>query len=127
MQDHYLFVYGTLLNNANNPFSDYLSNNSQLIDSGYFLGKLFRISWYPGAIRSDVETDKVHGSVFKLFNINTVLKELDAYEGIAEGLYKRELLNVVLRDDLQLKCWVYIYNQPITHFRRIPSGHFLKP
>lgn len=122
----FLFVYGTLLKNADNDMSDYLFKNSKYISSGFFYGKLFNVSWYPGAILSNCSDDKVFGSIFKLKDADNILKILDDYEGIDEQLYRRELINV-FRDDEELKCWVYLYNRPITNLQQIVSGNFLEP
>lgn len=123
----YLFVYGTLLKNVNNQMSDYLFSNSEKIGSGFFYGKLYKVSWYPGAILSDIESDKVYGSIFKLNNANIVLKYLDDYEDVSKQLYKRLLVNIFLKEDKELSCWAYIYNQSTEGCKQIMSGDFLKP
>lgn len=107
--------------------SDYLFQHSELIGSGYLQGKLFKVSWYPGAVLSEDQSDKVHGSVFKLANNEFVIKKLDEYEGIEEGLYKRESVKVVLKDNSDIKCWVYLYNQSTENLKQILSGNFLEP
>lgn len=121
---HYLFVYGTLLQDTNNEMSRFLSNHSRFVSKGYFNGKLYEVNQYPGAILSDYSRDKVYGSLFKITNIHRVFEVLDEYEGVVEGLFKRTIINAFLPNKTVLS-WVYLYNQPITHLQIITSGDYL--
>ncbi|MCF7560151.1 gamma-glutamylcyclotransferase [Sabulilitoribacter multivorans] len=121
---HYLFVYGTLLQDINNEMSRFLANHSQFVSNGYFNGKLYEVNQYPGAILSDSTTGKVYGSLFKITNSHRVFEVLDVYEGVAEGLFKRAIINTFLPNKTVLS-WVYLYNQPTTHLQIITSGDYL--
>lgn len=127
----YLFVYGTLQKNLDNDMSKFLSENAQIVGKGYFHGKLYRVSWFPGAITSINTSDKVYGSIFKLINSETVFNVLDDYEGVGDNhtkpnLYRKEIVTAYLENRDALKTWVYIYNHSISHLKQIISGDFLK-
>lgn len=127
MHSNYLFVYGTLLSDVNHDMSRFLAVRSQFVGKGYFKGKLYRIDWYPGAVLSDLDTDKVYGSIHKVSNNPIVFKILDEYEGVGEYLYKRQLIDVYLDTKTSIKSWVYLYNQPLSNAEQILSGDFLNP
>ncbi|TNJ42974.1 gamma-glutamylcyclotransferase [Tamlana fucoidanivorans] len=125
----FLFVYGTLLKQADNEMSRFLASHSHCIGDGYFQGKLFQVAHYPGAILSDAPADKVYGSVYQLYHASTVFNVLDDYEGINEqsdvpDLYKRILVEAWLFDKRKLKAWVYIYNRPTKGLPVISSGKY---
>lgn len=131
MQSEYLFVYGTLLKDFESYMSKFLERNSEFIGSGYFNGRLFEISWYPGAILSDIDAEKVYGHVFKIHNTDSIFKTLDNYEGIGETAehpneYIRVLVNAFLDSNKTINTWVYVYNRPVTHLKLIHSGNYLK-
>ncbi|MFI1743342.1 gamma-glutamylcyclotransferase family protein [Thalassobellus sediminis] len=131
MNSDYLFVYGTLQNNLDNDMSKFLSIHAIFISRGYFHGKLYRVSWFPGAITSINGSNKVYGSIFKLKNPETVFSVLDDYEGVGENhskpnLYKRQIVKAYVEDGTVLQSWVYIYNHKIAHLEQIISGDFLK-
>lgn len=127
----YLFVYGTLLKDFDSYMSKFLNKNSEFIGAGYFYGRLYQISWYPGAVLSDVTTEKVFGHLFKIYNEDKTFQILDDYEGIGETTehpneYKRELIKTYLDSNDILNTWVYTYNLSTTHLKLITSGNYLK-
>jgi gamma-glutamylcyclotransferase (GGCT)/AIG2-like uncharacterized protein YtfP len=127
----YLFVYGTLLKDVDNEMSSFLHSHAVLKGKGYFYGKLYRVSWYPGAVISDNTSEKVFGMVYKIENPKYVFRVLDDYEGIGAlypkpHLYKRKLIDTFLNNGTKIKTWVYLYNQSITDLHQIVSGDFLK-
>ncbi|GGD25632.1 gamma-glutamylcyclotransferase family protein [Hyunsoonleella pacifica] len=131
MKSDYLFVYGTLQAKADNEMSRFLLSNAKVVDKGYFNGKLYKVSWFPGAILSAAITDKVYGTVFKLRSIPDAFKILDQYEGFYENdtvssLFVRQQIEVFLENGSRINAWVYLYNQKITNEPQIISGDFLK-
>jgi gamma-glutamylcyclotransferase (GGCT)/AIG2-like uncharacterized protein YtfP len=127
----YLFVYGTLLKDFDSYMSKFLNRNAEFIGTGYFNGRLYEISWYPGAVLSDVTTEKVFGHLFKIHNEEKTLQILDDYEGIGTTAehpneYKRELIKAYLDINDTINTWVYVYNLPTTHLKLITSGNYLK-
>lgn len=111
--------------------SKFLASHARFIDSGYFHGKLFKISWFPGAVLSESEDDRVYGAIFELESALEVFKFLDAYEGFNENnklssLFIRTQIKVFLKNGDAISAWVYLYNQKITNELQIISGDFLK-
>ncbi|MFD2727511.1 gamma-glutamylcyclotransferase family protein [Hyunsoonleella rubra] len=127
----FLFVYGTLQKDLDNDMYRFLLRNSEYVGKGYFQGKLFKISWFPGAIRSIDSGDTVYGSIFKLKQTATVFEVLDDYEGYnpldeASSLFKREIIDCFTKNGDAIKAWVYLYNQNVKDAPRMLSGGFLK-
>jgi gamma-glutamylcyclotransferase (GGCT)/AIG2-like uncharacterized protein YtfP len=126
-QNNYLFVYGTLLDDAN-EFGAYLKKNLQFFAEGKFNGLLYDIGKYPGAIYHPGGDAYVYGSVLILNDVEKDLTLLDAYEGFGEheeqpNLFVRELIAVDIGQEL-LTCWVYLYNRPVEDNIRIVSGRY---
>jgi gamma-glutamylcyclotransferase (GGCT)/AIG2-like uncharacterized protein YtfP len=131
MQSEYLFVYGTLLKDFDSYMSKFLDRNSEFIGRGYFNGKLFEISWYPGAVLSEDVSEKVYGHVIRILDKSKTFKILDDYEGIGDSIehpneYKRVLIEAYLDSKETINSWVYIYNLPTTSLKLIASGNYLK-
>lgn len=129
MNTEYLFVYGTLQKDSGHEMSKFLAKHAEFFGKGYFHGKLFMVSWYPGAILGDNISEKVFGTVFKIDNPPEVFEVLDDYEGISQNysqphLYRRELVATYLDNKTTLKTWVYIYNLPVNDLKQIISGDF---
>lgn len=127
----YLFVYGTLLKDSRHEMSDFLLSHAVNIGSAYFHGKLFQVSWFPGAILSNINSERVYGSLFKLNDLEIVFKTLDDYEGVSKlspqfSLFKRELVTAYFEDGSTIETWVYLYNLPTKNLKLISSGNFLK-
>ena len=82
-----LFVYGTLKRGC--------SNHRQMTGLT-FVGKartqpgfrLYDVGGYPGLVAVSDERDGVHGEVWAVDDAD--LERLDRFEGVAEGLYRRE-------------------------------------
>ncbi|OBQ55288.1 hypothetical protein VQ01_07335 [Tamlana sp. s12] len=131
LRPDYLFVYGTLLKGVKNDMSRFLVAHSQFVGTGSFQGKLYQVSWFPGAVVSSNTQEKVYGSVFKIDDFENVFKVLDAYEGITpvpseSDLFKRESVQARLDDGTPIETWVYLYNRSVNHLKWISSGDFLK-
>lgn len=131
MNRTYLFVYGTLLKDSENEISKFLASHSVFIGKGYFYGKLYQVSWFPGAVLSNNTEERVFGHVFKIDNPNSVFNVLDDYEGIGEHyleprLYQKKIITVFLEDKTEVESWVYLYNHSTENLKQIISGDFLK-
>jgi gamma-glutamylcyclotransferase (GGCT)/AIG2-like uncharacterized protein YtfP len=130
MNSAYLFVYGTLQKDSGHEMSKFLASHSIFVSKGYFNGKLYVVDWFPGAILSDENSDRVFGSVFKINNPTAVFNVLDDYEGLGENdpkphLFKREVITVFLENKTKIKAWVYLYNHSTVNLKRIISGNFV--
>ena len=117
MIPEYIFVYGTLRRNANSDMSRLLANHAEFVDDASYLGKLYKIDYYPGVVPSDDPNDIVHGEVYLLHQANIVLPLLDQYEEFGPEFpepneYIRRKQAVLLKNGRIVTAWVYIYNHP---------------
>ena len=122
---NYLFVYGTLLRDANNDMSQFLLQHANYIGKGFVYGRLYQVDWYPGAILTDKKSEKVFGHIYRILEGTTLFETLDVYEGVEDGLYLRLSTRAYLDNDTECKCWMYVYNRSIANLKRIDSGNFL--
>jgi len=120
MPSQNLFVYGTLRRGSNNEFSRLLSAQAQFLGDGQIRGRLYKITWHPGAIPSDDPTDWVRGEVFRLEDTSQFLSTLDAYEGPG---FERVEVTAHLDSGEQLQAWIYWYKGE--QGTRIESGDWL--
>ncbi|WP_417258373.1 gamma-glutamylcyclotransferase family protein [Celeribacter sp.] len=126
----YLFVYGTLMQAIEgNEMAQLLHANSTHIGTATMQGRLYKVSYYPGVIDSDLPNDIVHGDLFRLGdNAAKIMKRLDLYEDIGppfEAPYEyRRVLRPVHHGDKAIQAWVYIYNWQLSEDARIPDGKF---
>jgi gamma-glutamylcyclotransferase (GGCT)/AIG2-like uncharacterized protein YtfP len=129
MQNDLVIVYGTLRVEAKTQMSKLLDEQAQLIGTGHFLGKLFEVDGFPGAIESTNDHDKIYGDIFE---INPdILESLDNYEECSEQFprpheYLRKKVLLHLPNGLTELGWVYIYNRETEGLFRIQSGDYLK-
>ena len=126
---NHLFVYGTLLNDTN-EFAIYLKQHCRFYANGKFNGLLYDIGEYPGAILSADKKNFVHGSIFYISNPDETLKVLDDYEEFGlqypqPNEFIREIVEITTNYD-KVKCWTYLYNQPVKNLRQIASGRYLQ-
>jgi gamma-glutamylcyclotransferase (GGCT)/AIG2-like uncharacterized protein YtfP len=127
----YLFVYGTLRQGTGHPMSQYLSKNANLLGIGHTHGRLYRISWYPGAVVSAHPDERIVGELYELHQ-EGVLKRLDQYEDYnpdrpEQSDFVRRLVTAYLAEDpAPIQAWIYEYNRPITYCDWLVSGDFLK-
>lgn len=126
----YLFVYGTLRAEFENPKSKQLLEDAELIGEGYFYGRLYNVSWYPGAIISFNKYEKVFGGVYQLKNVKETFEWLDKYEGFKandkeHNEYIRKKVTIFMKPNKEIFCWVYLYNKSITGLKHIESGDYL--
>lgn len=87
----HVFVYGTLKRHGSNHrflAGQEFIGNAQTV-GGY---SLYSLGDYPGMVRSTDPTHFVTGEVWKVDD--TCLAQLDALEGVEEGLYTREAVKL---------------------------------
>ncbi len=113
----YLFVYGTLRQDAKNEMPHLLTKHAKFVGCARFQGKLFDLGNYPGAIPSEDSQEVVYGEVYALEPSmrTTVLTTLDEYEGCGSNAevpteFRRERAIVTLDDGKKVAAWVYLYN-----------------
>jgi gamma-glutamylcyclotransferase (GGCT)/AIG2-like uncharacterized protein YtfP len=119
----YLFVYGTLRSQMNDPLHRLLEQQAVLIGFGSFRGKLFDLGRYPGAVPSRVTTDRVIGEVYQLSKAQAALGILDQYEG---HRFRRKQVTIALDSGKTVSCWIYLYRGSVRHRKLIPSGDYVR-
>ena len=125
-----LFVYGTLMRGYAHPMARLLSANADFLGEASCRGRLYRVKHYPGLTLSDDARDVVHGELYRLRDVDGLLREFDMYEACGEGFpeptqYLRQIFSVTLADGTTSEAWTYVYNWPVAELKRIESGRFL--
>jgi len=122
-----LFTYGYLQTKyqriKNAPFF-----KAQSLGAAVFLGHLYEVNDYPGAVHSGQSRDKIYGEVFELFDTKDLIL-LDNYEMAlptvsVDAAYCRRLRTVEMLDGQFLECWVYEYIRDTDTLRKILSGKY---
>ncbi len=126
-----IFVYGTLRKKSLNSTYRLLARNANFLGEAYFQGKLYKVDYYPGVVRSENPDDRVRGEVYEITSQSDfVIQKLDEYEECSPEFpdpkeYVRQLWDIDYIDGEKIKAWIYIYNLPIQNLERIKSGDFL--
>ena len=94
-----LFVYGTLMRGYVHPMARLLSANAEFLGEATCRGRLYMVKHYPGLVLSDDAGDIVHGELYRLREVDAMLREFDMYEACGEGFpeptqYLRRMLPV---------------------------------
>ena len=128
-----IFVYGTLVAKAAHPNGERLRREASLLGEATLQARLYRVSWYPGLVKSTESADLVYGEVYRLTSPATSLPWLDEYEGIiqspASGAppneYERVTTSVALIAGGTVDAWVYLYLPATTALERVTSGRWI--
>lgn len=125
----YLFVYGSLMSTAGHCMGARLQREARRLGPATMQGRLFRVSWYPGAVDSTDPAHRVHGEAWALDEPKQALAWLDHYEGIASGRgegseYQRLERPVRLATGEELVAWVYLYQGDVTRLPAILDGRW---
>ena len=110
----HLFVYGTLRSNGAGAS---LLADGALVGEGSVGGVLYDIDGaYPAMIVYG--TTPVRGEVWRC-PANTLL-QLDEYEGVADGLFRRIGVEVEMTDGTRQGCWTYVAGPKLA--RKLTAG-----
>lgn len=125
----FLFVYGTLQPDFDNPFALYLRQRGNYAGNARFPGVLFNLGAYPGAIYLPDARSSVVGTMYDISrDKRATLAYLDAYEGIdGSGDQPDEYVRIVVpvcRGNDLIDCWVYVYSWPTDGKQVIASGNY---
>ncbi|MAO64309.1 MAG: hypothetical protein CL666_04865 [Balneola sp.] len=124
-----LLVYGTLKKDFDNEVAQYLHRTQSFVGKGQFPGKLFKISFYPGAKYHPDSDSKVYGDVYRIIHQPKYLFQLlDEYEGIGDNrpgsaeFERREIpITIQGRSDV---AYSYLFKGDHSGHPLIPSGVF---
>lgn len=104
-----VFVYGTLMRGGSNHA--FLSGQrfvaAARAPAGY---TLFALEGYPGMVRTAADRAGVRGELWTVDD--ACLRELDALEGVAEGLYERATIR--LAEPPGVTADTYLYRRDVT-------------
>ena len=125
-----LFVYGSLLSTTGHRMGARLRREARRIGAATIQGRLYRVSWYPGAVDSADPKERVHGEVYALEDPKLALAWLDLYEGIVPGEigeYLRVERTARLVTGAETVAWVYLYQKDAAGLAPIPDGRWSVP
>lgn len=127
----YLFAYGTLRVHNDLPIVRVVHKYARFESAAQARGRLFDLGQYPGMRLSYAPGDWVQGEVFRVIAPSRLFPLLDAYEECSSRdpspqEYRRVQRLVRLDDGSLLWAWMYVYNLPVSGWRRIPSGDYLR-
>lgn len=117
--ESHVLIYDVLREESNHPVNQLLRRHATLVGSGIFLGRLYDLGRYPGAVRSTKKSQRVLGDVYRCQP--GVPKFLDAYEG---RRFRRERVDVSLGAGRHQECWTYLYNGNTARRKLISSGNY---
>jgi gamma-glutamylcyclotransferase (GGCT)/AIG2-like uncharacterized protein YtfP len=126
----HLFVYGSLMSSAGHAMGERLRREARLIGKATIQARLYRISWYPGAVASGDPDERVHGEFYALENPDRALAWLDAYEGIRPGNrdeneYERAERPARLSPGEEIAAWVYLYRKDVAGLSAVSGGRWV--
>lgn len=127
---NYLFVYGSLMKGLQTPMSQLLNDTSKFLGEGKMPGVMYDLGYYPGAVYQKNSDAYIYGHIFELYNMKTIISQLDKYESVGERYnqfneYKRSLIPVQFKQ-LIIESWVYLYNLSTVNLPIIESGNYLE-
>lgn len=113
----YLFAYGTLQPGLAPKGIAETAAKLRPIGKGFVCGDIIQLDDYPGAVPDPDSNNKIIGTVLELPADESVLSQLDEYEGYdpdaAEASEFVRIKQIVqLSDGGKLECWMYRYNRP---------------
>jgi gamma-glutamylcyclotransferase (GGCT)/AIG2-like uncharacterized protein YtfP len=123
MSSRPLFVYGTLRHGYPNRYARLLERSARYLGTARIPGRLYRVSWYPGARVRRSANEWVTGDLFRLRNA-AMLARLDQYEGAHE--YRRVAATALLPGGERMRCWVYEFIGGVMEGRRVQSGDWMQ-
>lgn len=133
----YLFVYGTLLAEAQHPMGALLRKHGHVVGRGHIQARLYIIeevddqgpNSYPGAVPSPVAEDLVHGMVYEVTNPGPVFEAFDDFEACAPGWpepyeFLLRPIDVTMKDGAILRAASYLYTWDTSRATLVASGRF---
>jgi gamma-glutamylcyclotransferase (GGCT)/AIG2-like uncharacterized protein YtfP len=124
-----LFVYGTLSPSLAPAHVREIMAGLKQLSSGFMPGRLYDLGDYPGAVFDVGAPTRVYGEVFELPSDSRLISRLDEYEGFSpadppSSLFIREKRPIIVTNNVQLSCWVYLYNRDPGNLPLIPAGNY---
>jgi gamma-glutamylaminecyclotransferase len=119
----YLFAYGTLKRGGKFHSEIAKDRGVKYVGEARIRGELYQIRGadFPGAVPTSQPNRYVAGQLFLMRHPRETLTALDEFEGVDEGLFRRELVEVRINDK-PLKAWVYFYARSVEHSNLLQVG-----
>jgi gamma-glutamylcyclotransferase (GGCT)/AIG2-like uncharacterized protein YtfP len=130
MATGFLFVYGTLRSEGDRPMYHEMTRHADYVGEAMVPGRLYDLGSYPGLVPADEENGyTVIGELYRLHPDyrEQMLRRLDVYEGVPDGLYRREQWTALREDGLEVAAWVYVYDRSLHDATLIASGDYFAP
>jgi gamma-glutamylcyclotransferase (GGCT)/AIG2-like uncharacterized protein YtfP len=121
----HLFVYGTLRSDSPHPLARRLQGQAKLVGKASASGLLYDLGGYPGALFRSEGRERIVGEVFALRNVERLLEQLDAYEGVIDlgsRSFKRIEIKVRLDRRGVIDAWAYGLTEAPARPRLSQSG-----
>ena len=117
-----IFVYGSLMSTVPSAASSWLQQQARLVGEDQVRGYLYDLGQYPGIIIDDSSPDLVKGEVYQLYQVDTGLSYLDAYEGTE--ITRPEYERIQCATTAGRLCWVYQFLWTGPSYSLITSGDY---
>ena len=137
MRHDHLFVYGTLGAAAGHPLGDLLRAHAEPAGTGSICARLYVINdpdepgenFYPGALPSPDQADRVHGEVYRITDPATLFPALDRFEACSPEHpepheFALRSVEVTMAEGAPLRASTYLYTWDVTGYERISSGRY---
>jgi len=125
-----LFTYGTLRRAAGHAAHRLLADSAEIVGQGLVRGRLYQGGDFPVLV-ADPKGVEVTGEVYRIFDPQSVFVRLDQYEGFEPtspdtSEFRRDLVQVTLRDGCTVTAWAYLYQRPLFDLQPIPHGDYAR-
>lgn len=133
----HLFVYGTLLTEAQHPMGELLLAHATQIGPGQIQARLYiieeedaeGINRYPGAVPSPHPDDVVHGMLYEVHAPDAVFPVFDDYEACAPGWpepyeFLLRPVDVRLSQGGEMRAASYLYTWDTSRATLVASGRY---
>src|SRR5208282_6629376 len=119
----YLFVYGTLKRGGKSHSEIAEDRGVKYVGEARIRGKLYQIrdADFPGAVPTTQPNRYVNGQLFLMRHPLETLAALDEFEGVAEGLFRRDLVDVRI-NGRPVKAWAYFYARSVEDSNLLQVG-----
>lgn len=112
---HRIFVYGTLKRGGSNHA--HLAAHRFVAEARTAPGfRLYELEGYPGMVADPTDRDGVTGELWEVDEAG--IKPLDDFEGVGDGLYRRERVPLVLPTS-EPTAEAYVYARDVSGRRRL--------
>ena len=115
-----LFVYGSLRPDLPGARLDLLKG-CKALGPAEIRGRLFLARGYPALV--DDPQARIQGQLLALSD-HPAWGALDAWEGCAEGLYRRQRRTTYPQKGCPVQAWVYLYGRSLRGCARIDSSDY---